>query len=77
MQEQAHKTEKVFEETTTVGQSTIGWFYWFKLPIVISDKGEILNFAIIQANVDDRDPLKNEALLKNIFGKLFKDKDYI
>nr|MBC7611711.1 IS982 family transposase [Pseudopedobacter sp.] len=71
------KRNKVFKNTATVGQSTVGWFYGFKLHIVINDKGEILNFAITQANVDDRDPLKNEVFLKNIFGKLFGDKGYI
>lgn len=55
----------------------MGWFYGFKLHIVINDKGEILNFAITQANVDDRQPLKNENFLKAIFGKLFADKGYI
>jgi hypothetical protein len=71
------KCNKVFKDTATVGQSTVGWFYGFKLHIVINDKGEILNFAITQANVDDRDPLKNEGFLKNVFGKLFGDKGYI
>lgn len=71
------KRNRVFKETATVGQSTVGWFYGFKLHIVINDRGEILNFAITQANVDDREPLKNEAFLKNIFGKLFGDKGYI
>jgi len=55
----------------------MGWFYGFKLHLVINDRGEILNFAITQANVDDREPLKNESFLKPIFGKLFGDKEYI
>lgn len=71
------KRNKVFKDTAMVGQSTVGWFYGFKLHLVINDKGELLNFAITQANVDDRDPLKNEGFLKNIFGKLFGDKGYI
>jgi len=71
------KRNKVFKGTAKVGQSTMGWFYGFKLHIVINDKGEILNFAVTQANVDDRDPLKNEGFLKNVFGKLFADKGYI
>lgn len=71
------KRNKVFKGIATVGQSTMGWFYGFKLHIVINDKGEILNFAITQANVDDRDPLKNEGFLKSVFGKLFADKGYI
>ena len=55
----------------------MGWFYGFKLHSVINDKGEILNFMITQANVDDREPLKNEGFLKAIFGKLFGHKGYI
>lgn len=71
------KRNKVFKGIAEVGRSTMGWFYGFKLHIVINDKGEILNFAITQANVDDREPLKNEGFLKAVFGKLFADKGYI
>lgn len=71
------KRNKVFKGIAEVGKFTMGWFYGFKLHIVINDKGEILNFAITQANVDDRQPLKNENFLKAIFGKLFADKGYI
>ena len=48
-----------------------------KLHIVINDKGEFLNFRITQANVDDREPLKNESFLRAVFGKLYADKGYI
>ena len=71
------KRNKVFKNIAEVGKSTMGWFYGFKLHIVINDRGEVLNFAITQANVDDREPLKNESFLKAIFGKLFADKGYI
>lgn len=71
------RRNKVFKGIAEIGKSTVGWFYGFKLHIVINDKGEILNFMITQANVDDREPLKNENFLKNIFGKLFGDKGYI
>lgn len=71
------KRNKVFKGVAEVGKSTMGWFYGFKLHVVINDKGEILNFSITQANVDDREPLKNESFLKAVFGKLFADKGYI
>ncbi len=71
------KRNEVFNGIAEVGKSTMGWFYGFKLHIVINDRGEILNFAITQANVDDREPLKNESFLKAVFGKLFADKGYI
>ena len=65
---------KVFKDMATTWKSTFGWFHAFKLHIVIKEKGEILSFCIIQANVDDCDPLKNEGFLKDIFGNLFRDK---
>ena len=43
----------------------MGWFHGFKLQIIINNKGEILNFAITQVNLDDTQPLKQELLLDN------------
>lgn len=68
---------KVFKGIATTGKSTMGWFHGFKLHIIINDRGEILNFTITQANVDDREPLKQERFLNKIFGKLFADKGYV
>jgi hypothetical protein len=77
LQKQKNQPKKVFKEVATTGKSTMGWFHGFKLHIIINDKGELLSFAVTQANVDDREPLKNEGFLKEIFGKLFADKGYI
>jgi hypothetical protein len=74
-QEKRISQNKVFKGTATVGKSTMGWFYGFKLHIVINDKGEILNFAITQANVDDRGPLKNDGFLKSVFGSSLPIRD--
>ena len=71
------KRNKVFKGIANTGKSTMGWFYGFKLHIVINDKGEILNFCITKASEDDRTPLKTERFLDKIFGKLFADKGYI
>jgi len=68
---------KVFDGIAQRGKSTMGYFFGFKLHLVINDKGEILNFVITPGNVDDREPLKNRDFLKKIFGKLFADKGYI
>lgn len=68
---------KVFKNIANIGKSTMGWFYGFKLHLIVNDKGEVLDFQITQANVDDRTPLKNGSLLKKIFGKLYGDKGYI
>ena len=52
------------------GKSTMGWFYGFKLHIVINDRGEIINYQITPGNCDDREPLKDGTFTKNLFGKL-------
>jgi hypothetical protein len=71
------RNNKVFKGIATTGKSTMGWFHGFKLHIIINDKGEILNFTITQANVDDRAPLKKKRFLDKIYGKLYADKGYI
>lgn len=71
------KQHKVFCDIATKGKSTMGWFYGFKLHLVINDKGEILSFVLSKANTDDRNTGVMEQLTKNIFGKLFGDRGYI
>ena len=71
------KRNKVFEGLAKVGKSTMGYFFGFKLHIVINDKGELLNFAITQGHVDDREPLKNKNFIKALKGKLYADKGYL
>jgi len=65
---------KVFKGIATTGKSTMGWFYGFKLHLLINDKGEVLNFVITQANIDDRTPLKDSRFVSKIKGKLYADK---
>lgn len=71
------KRNKVFKDTAATGKSTMGYFFGFKLHLIINDKGEILNFVITQGNVDDREPLKNERFIEAVKGKLYGDKGYI
>jgi len=71
------RSNKVFKGLATKGQCSIGWFFGFKLHLIINDKGEILDFMLTQGNIDDREPLRNKSFHDNIFGKLFGDKGYI
>ena len=71
------KRNKVFNGLAQVGKSTMGYFFGFKLHIVINDKGELLNFVITPGNTDDREPLKNASFIKTLKGKLYADKGYI
>ena len=68
---------KTFEGLAQRGKCSMGWFFGFKLHLIINDKGEILNFMFTPGNVDDREPLKQARFLKNIKGKLCADKGYI
>ena len=54
----------------------MGWFFGFKLHLIINDKGEILNFMFTPENVDDREPLKQGKFLENSKGKPCADKGY-
>ena len=71
------KQHKVFKGFAQKGQCSLGWFYGFKLHLIINDKGEILDFIITPGNIDDRKPLSDMNLHKRIFEKLFGDKGYI
>jgi hypothetical protein len=66
---------KVFAGIAARGKSTMGWFYGFKLHLVVNDHGEILSFQLTPGNIDDRKPVP--VLVKDLFGKVFADKGYI
>lgn len=68
-----HKTFKGIAER---GKCSMGWFFGFKLHLIINDKGEILNFMFTPGNVDDRQPLYSESFIENVNGKLCGDKGY-
>ena len=55
----------------------MGWFYGFKLHLVINDRGEIILWRLTPGNVDDREPLKDDCFTDKHFGKLFADSGYI
>ena len=66
---------RVFAGIATRGKTSTGWFFGFKLHLLVNDCGELLNITITAANTDDRKPLP--ALLKEAFGKVIADKGYV
>jgi hypothetical protein len=66
---------KVFKGLARRGKTTSGWFYGFKLHLIINDRGEILSFQLTPGNISDVSIV--ETLSKGIFGKLFGDKGYV
>jgi len=68
-------SHKVFKKLAKRGKTSMGWFYGFKLHLVVNDQGQLLAFQVTPANVDDRKPVPK--LTRGLFGKLFADKGYI
>ena len=66
---------RVFDGFAARGKTTMGWFYGFKLHLIVNHLGEIIAFALTPGNVDDRTPLPN--MIQAVFGKLFGDKGYL
>jgi transposase len=68
-------SHKVFAGLAGRGKTSTGWFFGFKLHLVINDRGELLNVLLTPGNVDDRKPVPK--LVRKLFGKVFGDKGYI
>ncbi len=66
---------RVLADVAARGKSSLGWFYGFKLHLVINDEGALLNCCLTPGNVDDRTPAP--TLLQHLWGKLFADKGYL
>ena len=68
-------SHKVFAGLAGRGKTSTGWFFGFKLHLVINDRGELLNVRLTPGNVDDRKPVPQ--LVRKLFGKVYGDKGYI
>jgi hypothetical protein len=68
---------KVFKGIAQRGHCSIGYFFGFKLHIIINEKGELLNYALTKANKHDAQVDLMETLVKDLFGKLYGDKGYL
>jgi IS5 family transposase len=68
-------SHQVFKKIARRGKTSVGWFYGFKLHLVVNDRGELLAFQVTPGNVDDRKPVPR--LANGLTGKLFRDRGYI
>lgn len=68
----SHKTFKGIAER---GKTSVGYFFGFKLHLVINHKGELMSFCLTKGNVDDRKPLSH--LFKGLTGLGAGDKGYL
>lgn len=66
---------QVFKNVAQWGKSSTGWFFGFKLHLIINDQGELLAVELTPGNVDDRTPLPRMS--QGLLGKLFGDRGYV
>lgn len=74
-----HSTSRMPQSTDPVPQSLwlIGWFYSFKLHLIISDSGHVVDFMLTGGNIDDRKPLQMQCFIDKLYSKLYGDNGYI
>jgi hypothetical protein len=65
-------SHRVFDGLAKHGKTSMGWFYGFKLHVVVNDCGQLLGCCLSAANVHDTKPVPQ--LAAHLFGKLFGDK---
>ena len=66
---------RVFAGRAARGKTSVGWFFGFKLHLVVNEQGDLLSFCLTPGNVDDRRPVRK--LATNLFGKLIGDTGYL
>ena len=66
---------RVFAEVARRGKSSMGWFYGFKLHLIVNDQAELLAVQLTPGNTDDRKPVPQ--MTKNLWGKLVGDRGYL
>lgn len=69
------KSHKVFAGLAKRSKTTMGWFFDFKLHLVINRHGEIVAVKLTTSNADDRAPMLD--LTEGLEGILLGDKGYI
>ena len=68
------KRNKVFGKIAEKGKTSMGWFFWFKLHMIINDVGQITAIKITKGNIDDKTPVAEltKKLKGSIYANLFK-----
>lgn len=70
-------SHRVFKGLAARGKTSVGWFFGFKMHIVIDPIGNILNFNFTPGNVSDTNKNVINSLTAHLHGKLFGDKGYL
>lgn len=70
-------SNKVFKNIAKRGKTSMGFFYGFKVHLIVSHKGDLLSFSITTGNKSDKNKSLVSKMCQDLFGKLFGDKGYI
>lgn len=70
-------SHKVFKGIAARGKTSTGFFFGFKLHLIINQKGEVIDFIITPGNVADNNSDLINKIMNSIQGKVFGDKGYI
>jgi hypothetical protein len=65
----------VFDGYATRGKCSMGWYFGFKLHLMVNDEGELLAFRVTTGEVDDREPV--QCMAQGLWGHLYGDRGYI
>ena len=68
---------KTFKGLAKRGKTSTGWFFGFKLHMIINQLGEVISYFVTPGNVSDKNKDIVYQLTQNIFGKLIADRGYI
>jgi len=71
------KHHKVHKEYARRGKSSTGWFFGFKLHLIINHLGEIVLFKLSPGNIADNNHDLLNSIAEKVQGFLFGDKGYI
>lgn len=69
-------SHRVFAASARKGKCSTGWFYGFKIHLVINSLGEIINWTITPGNVADNNVDLIQKLLRGLKGICIGDKGY-
>ncbi|WP_341753922.1 IS982 family transposase [Candidatus Tisiphia endosymbiont of Dioctria rufipes] len=68
-------SNKIFKGLAKHSKSSMGYFYGFKLHLIINEKGQFIALKMTKGNVDDR--ISVPELTDGLTGVMYADKGYI
>jgi hypothetical protein len=74
---QRHKQHKTFKGLAAKGKTAMGYFFGFKLHLIVNQYGELVRVSLSKGNRADNNPELLKALFAGLQGTFYGDKGYI